>query len=172
MITWLGYYFVIMINPAIGSDGNIHGFPAKQHNKDNNQFIDEILKYTEWKWKEKKYQNSNKQGDFLQRLFAVELTVLNLTSDLEWRRKPPHAAVQTLSKSAEDWEWALHSRVELENCDSHLLMYVMMPNAGRYDMWCATIYRLCAGIDHYWISWLVCPFIYYQVITKMNRWTS
>lgn len=55
--------------------------------------------------------------------------VLNLTSDLEWRRKSPQAAVQTGTESAQDWERALHSRAELENCDSRLLMYDMMPNA-------------------------------------------
>lgn len=49
-------------------------------------------------------------------------------------------------------EWALHSTGELENCDSPLFTYDMMP---MYDMWCANIYRLCAGIDHVWIPLLV-----------------
>lgn len=161
MITWRGYYLLILINPTIGSDRNIH---AKQHNKRNNHFIDEIF----WiKVKRKKNLNSNERGEFLQRPFAVEQTVLNLTSDLEWRRKSPQAAVQTRTESEQDWGWALHSRVDPENCDSHLLMYDMMPNAGMYDMRCANVYRLCAGINHFWISLLVCPFFihlysYYQ----------
>lgn len=163
MITWRGYYLLILINPTIGSDRNIRVF--LQSNTINAITI-LSMKYSESKWKEKKYLNSNERGEFLQRLFAVELTVLK-TSDLERRRKSPQAAVQTRTESEQDWGWALHSRVDLENCDSHLLMYDMMPNAGMYDMQCANVYRLCAGINHFWISLLVCPFFihlysYYQ----------